>query len=86
VKGPTGAPERKPFDTRRETTEREWFLVRLTRRGACMGTPHSSNTASGSLRGFCIRVIHVLLRFCALTHAGDCCAGLLMWGISVQDQ
>jgi hypothetical protein len=28
VKGPTGAPERKPFDTRRESTEREWFLVR----------------------------------------------------------
>lgn len=27
VKGPTGAPERKPFDTRRESTEREWCLV-----------------------------------------------------------
>jgi hypothetical protein len=29
VKGPTGAPERKPFDTRRESTEREWFVVRV---------------------------------------------------------
>jgi hypothetical protein len=29
VKGPTGAPERKPFDTRRESTEREWFVVRI---------------------------------------------------------
>lgn len=27
VKGPTGAPERKPFDTRHETTEREWFVA-----------------------------------------------------------
>ncbi|KAF8057281.1 SP1 [Scenedesmus sp. PABB004] len=26
VKGPSGAPERKPFDTRHETTEREWHL------------------------------------------------------------
>jgi hypothetical protein len=28
VKGPTGAPERKPFDTRHECSEREWFVVR----------------------------------------------------------
>ncbi|WIA21940.1 hypothetical protein OEZ85_004306 [Tetradesmus obliquus] len=27
VKGPTGAPERKPFDTRHECTEREWFVA-----------------------------------------------------------
>eukprot|EP00878_Enallax_costatus_P010834 GHUV01011313.1.p1 GENE.GHUV01011313.1~~GHUV01011313.1.p1 ORF type:complete len:279 (+),score=46.83 GHUV01011313.1:448-1284(+) len=27
VKGPTGAPERKPFDTRHETTEREWYVA-----------------------------------------------------------
>jgi hypothetical protein len=27
VKGPTGAPERKPFDTRHECSEREWFVV-----------------------------------------------------------
>lgn len=27
VKGPSGAPERKPFDTRHECTEKEWFVV-----------------------------------------------------------
>ncbi|KAF6256476.1 hypothetical protein COO60DRAFT_1529374 [Scenedesmus sp. NREL 46B-D3] len=27
VKGPTGAPERKPFDTRHECSEREWFVA-----------------------------------------------------------
>lgn len=27
IKGPTGAPERKPFDTRHETSERDWYVV-----------------------------------------------------------
>lgn len=53
VKGPTGAPERKPFDTRRVSTEREWFLVRWTRHGALYG---GSKSCKQQAFGFCNEV------------------------------
>jgi hypothetical protein len=52
VKGPTGAPERKPFDTRHESSEREWFLVRWRAhaRAALCGVVHVPCAATASKR------------------------------------
>jgi hypothetical protein len=47
VKGPTGAPERKPFDTRHECSEREWFVVSSScthRIAACQAVPQCGLT------------------------------------------
>jgi hypothetical protein len=44
VKGPTGAPERKPFDTRHECSEREWFVV-----SSCSGSCRVQCRGGGSL-------------------------------------
>lgn len=46
VKGPTGAPERKPFDTRRESTEREWFLVSMRKYGRVAAACTAQNQTS----------------------------------------
>jgi hypothetical protein len=46
IKGPTGAPERKPFDTRHEASEREWFVVCHLLAHACeMPSAASQRTA-----------------------------------------